>query len=64
MTHSTGDSQTAILSLFFFLSLFCFFLLFFFSSVDADGRLILCNYSVLAYVAVWDWWATYGSFTP
>jgi hypothetical protein len=48
----------------FFLSLFFFFFFFFFSFDDSDCRLILCNYSVLAYVAVWDWCATCWSFTP
>jgi hypothetical protein len=65
---------TSILSLFFFLSFFLSFslllllLLFYFFifllSGDLDCRLILCNDSVLAYMAMWDWWATCWSFTP
>jgi hypothetical protein len=39
----------------FFLPLF--FFRFFSSSGGSNCRLILCNYFVLAYVAVWDWWA-------
>jgi hypothetical protein len=63
-TVDTGDSrrsstlQTVGRSFSFLLPFSLVLLsLFFFSSGDYDCRQILCNFSVLAYVAVWDWWA-------
>jgi hypothetical protein len=60
----SGSAALGLPSFFFFLSFFLsysylffffFFFFFFFSSGGSKGMLSLCNFSVLAYVAVCDW---------
>jgi hypothetical protein len=58
--QTAGRSFPFLLPFSLVLSLFFFF--FFFSSGDYACRQILCNFSVLAYVAVWDWWAKNPTF--
>jgi hypothetical protein len=53
MTSEGGVTPFFLFS--FFLPLF--FFRFFSSSSGSNCRLILCNYFVLAYMAMWDWWA-------
>jgi hypothetical protein len=62
-SRRSSTLQMAGLS-FYFLLPFSLVLLpsFFFSSSDYDCRQILCNFSVLAYMAVWDWWAKNPTF--